>query len=641
MALFQGINQGIRTGLAVVDSVQSRQRQDRLDAERSEDRTYQRGLQAAQAARLEKQDKRQGAMDGLAIAESMNKQAAGLASAGYLNGSLSPESESRLQSLTSQADSITKQSHADLGYGQKIEEANATFKEIDAGADIAAMPARKVADAFRYIGGHPTSNYLDNNGVSEIGKAYADFSAGMESGDMSLMVNGANTLLAPEIKYGVGTQNDKGDTIIDKRAAAVYPSARDPKKGVMDMTITARRKDGTTYEYPAWMTKGRGSAKPEGGDEHEFDIEPVLNRINAYGELLGVIHDPVKGPLLQKKFMESQQAGDDDVFKEARARYAQMAVARGADPKNFAPGKQTHETKNRGGYDEDITYDEFGKETGRKRVERTPVPKERDPLTEELTRARIKNLEQGDMSSPESIEANATLIAEGRVPPLSGYAMRSPAGQAIMARVLELNPEFQGADYATGLSASKAFGTGKQGQAVRSFNVALSHLDTLSNLSDALQNGDTPLINKLANQFSTQTGGTAPNTFNAAKKIVSDEIVKSIIGSGGGVSDREEAAKTISAANTPAQLKEVIRTYKELMTGQIDGLRREYEASTGRKDFDKYLGDQARATKGAAGPASNSVGAPATNSKGWTLHRDGKGNQAYVSPDGKSFEEVR
>jgi hypothetical protein len=29
------------------------------------------------------------------------------------------------------------------------------------------------------------------------------------------------------------------------------------------------------------------------------------------------------------------------------------------------------------------------------------------------------------------------------------------------------------------------------------------------------------------------------------------------------------------------------------------------------------------------------------NSKGWTLHTDAKGNKAYVSPDGKSFEEAR
>lgn len=32
---------------------------------------------------------------------------------------------------------------------------------------------------------------------------------------------------------------------------------------------------------------------------------------------------------------------------------------------------------------------------------------------------------------------------------------------------------------------------------------------------------------------------------------------------------------------------------------------------------------------------------PPTNSRGWTLHVDAQGNRAYVSPDGKQFEEVR
>jgi len=31
---------------------------------------------------------------------------------------------------------------------------------------------------------------------------------------------------------------------------------------------------------------------------------------------------------------------------------------------------------------------------------------------------------------------------------------------------------------------------------------------------------------------------------------------------------------------------------------------------------------------------------PLTNNKGWTLHTDANGNQAYVSPDGKNYEEI-
>lgn len=44
---------------------------------------------------------------------------------------------------------------------------------------------------------------------------------------------------------------------------------------------------------------------------------------------------------------------------------------------------------------------------------------------------------------------------------------------------------------------------------------------------------------------------------------------------------------------------------------------------------------------GTMGTAGASSAPAATNAKGWTLHVDAKGNQAYVSPDGKQFEEVK
>jgi hypothetical protein len=41
-------------------------------------------------------------------------------------------------------------------------------------------------------------------------------------------------------------------------------------------------------------------------------------------------------------------------------------------------------------------------------------------------------------------------------------------------------------------------------------------------------------------------------------------------------------------------------------------------------------------------PKAAAAGGPAaTNAKGWVLHKDAAGNQAYVSPDGKEFEEVK
>lgn len=139
------------------------------------------------------------------------------------------------------------------------------------------------------------------------------------------------------------------------------------------------------------------------------------------------------------------------------------------------------------------------------------------------------------------------------------------------------------------IKATRDFATGQQGNQVRSLNVSIAHLDTLGKLGDALNNGDVQLLNKVKNAYTQQFGGEAPTDFNSAKQIVSDEIVKAILNTGGGVSDREEAAKQISSASSPAQLTGVINTYKQLLAGQMHGLRQQYETGTGKKDFESKL----------------------------------------------------
>lgn len=241
----------------------------------------------------------------------------------------------------------------------------------------------------------------------------------------------------------------------------------------------------------------------------------------------------------------------------------------------------------------------------------TPDSKATDARARE-TLDETKRHHQAIEGDPTTIENTAQAIARGDLAPLSGFSLAKPMGQQIMSRVVAINPEFNPTAFATRQRVEDAFAKGKEAQSVRSFSVGISHLNTLDTLADALHNKDTQLINKIGNALSSQTGNPAPTNFEAAKKIVGDEIVKAIVGSGGGVADREEAAKTIAAANSPAQLKGVIGTYKELMKGQLDGLRRQYQAGGGKKDFDKeFLSNEAReVAKGAAKPAATAAQKP-------------------------------
>lgn len=211
----------------------------------------------------------------------------------------------------------------------------------------------------------------------------------------------------------------------------------------------------------------------------------------------------------------------------------------------------------------------------------------------------------GPLTDASILNAAKRYNFDGTLPPM-GMGKQATAGRsAILNKAAELAGDTGASggrdtqltnkgDLASQTAAVKAFSSGKQGNTVRSFNTAVSHLDTLGQLADALNNRDLPALNKVGNFYAQQSGNPAPTSFNAAKKIVGDEIVKAIVGAGGGVADREEAAKTIDAANSPAQLKSVIKTYQELMVGQLGGLEQQYKTSTKRDDFGNLLSDRAK-----------------------------------------------
>jgi len=239
----------------------------------------------------------------------------------------------------------------------------------------------------------------------------------------------------------------------------------------------------------------------------------------------------------------------------------------------------------------------------------------------------------GPQLSPDAIKNIAgQYIAGDRYAITSlGYGSQGAANRAAVWNEISDQMKAQGASpiqiaerQAEFAKSAGAFATGQQGNAIRSFNVGLTHLDTLGNLVGALGNGDVRLLNSAKNAFQSQFGAPAPTNFNAAKAIVADEIVKAIVGSGGSEADREKAQATINSANSPAQLAGVINTYKTLMAGQLGGLKQQYEATTGLNDFNSRLS-----------PAAQRVFAqhyqspsPSTHFENGQVYRDANGNRA-------------
>lgn len=190
-----------------------------------------------------------------------------------------------------------------------------------------------------------------------------------------------------------------------------------------------------------------------------------------------------------------------------------------------------------------------------------------------------------------NLETNAKAIAEYRLPPYTGFSMRNPGARETMAKVMELNPNYDAKNYVTAQRTRNSFAVGVEGRTVRSFNVAIDHLDTLKDAADALKNNDIQRFNQLSQRIAQETGSAAPTNFDAIKGIVAKEIVKSVVGNaqGGGVTERQELSQDMSRANSPQQLSGMIDKYHTLMAGQLKGLKQQYEAGLGGDNFDSFL----------------------------------------------------
>jgi hypothetical protein len=198
-----------------------------------------------------------------------------------------------------------------------------------------------------------------------------------------------------------------------------------------------------------------------------------------------------------------------------------------------------------------------------------------DTIKKDLTVAGLNP----DGTVSQNTEALAQSIAKGDVAPLSGFALARPAGQQVMARVMQINPQYDATTYGAKVAAAKAFTSGKEAQLLRSIGTANKHLTMLDGLVDSLDNGDIQAFNRGAQFFKEQTGQTAPTNFDAVKDIVGQEVVKSIVAGGGSMQERSDAAASISKAKSPQQLKGVIANYRTVMGAQRESLLQQRRAA--------------------------------------------------------------
>lgn len=386
--------------------------------------------------------------------------------------------------------------------------------------------------------------------------------------------------------------------------------------------------------------------------------EGGLAGVGAYGN---IIAGDKKNALDQRRIdLEAQRLASDadraakDLALRTRSVDETIRHNKAAESKEFKPTLQTvwqspvTGRKVYGVYDPNTrkAYDLSGAPIDVSKLERTDLPGDAngDLRGDDF----IKSLSTQDPG----LAATAKAVGDYKMD-VRSLSLRGGNRERVLAAALRYNPTYDQTQFAGKNRAVTNFNGGVEGRTVRSLNVAIDHLGTLQEAVDALHNSNIPVLNQVKNAWLQATGSELPTNFDSIKQVVSAEIAKSVVGGQTALHDRDDMAQRAANSQSPAQLTGIVTEFKKLMAGQMRGLRKSYETSTGLKNFDDFLLPETKKqlsaveAHGAAKEAGTAPAKPGTTAASKppagavSTRKDRNGVNWYLDANGKPLGRVQ
>jgi hypothetical protein len=138
-----------------------------------------------------------------------------------------------------------------------------------------------------------------------------------------------------------------------------------------------------------------------------------------------------------------------------------------------------------------------------------------------------------------------------------------------------------GMGYRAAASVLRSATSGDIGKKLTAFRTANDHMAEMNDLAEALQNGDTQIVNEVGNRIARWSGGHAPTDFGALRVIMTGEIANIAASNGATVDEQQSIRNEISQAESPEQLNGVLRTWERATGDKARELQ--YQVESGMK----------------------------------------------------------
>jgi hypothetical protein len=183
-------------------------------------------------------------------------------------------------------------------------------------------------------------------------------------------------------------------------------------------------------------------------------------------------------------------------------------------------------------------------------------------------------------------------IAEGKVDPSKAASMRYGNREAIMQRVLQYDPTYN----QTRPKVYADFTTGKTAQNITSMNTVVAHMGTVSELADALKNGNLQTANAVVNRIRTEFGKPEINNTEIAIQAMGNELMRVFRQVGAAQHEVESWEKKFNAAKgSPEQLNGALKVAGELLKGRLEAVNDQWKRGMGTENDYPVLSDKSKA----------------------------------------------
>lgn len=202
---------------------------------------------------------------------------------------------------------------------------------------------------------------------------------------------------------------------------------------------------------------------------------------------------------------------------------------------------------------------------------------------------------------PPSLASQVKAYAEGRLQFPTGYALKSPYMQQILALVSSYDPQFDATNYQSRSALRTAFTSGSQSQNVNGIATAVGHLHDLINSVDQLENSNYPMANRVGNWILQNKGDPRVAEFLANREAITSELTRAWRGAGGAEADIQGWKDAIDQAGSPSAIKGVVGKIAHLLDSKANALNMQFNngmgnnVASGRPPVD-LIGPQARQT---------------------------------------------